>query len=371
LSVYSLSFHADYRCRHSGKCCSSDWDVPVELEVYRSLEALLASRRLAPVGVADGGGPPLVTEDMPDDAAAVFARTSGGECVFFHRETRLCVVHRDHGTGVLPATCRHFPRVAVRDVRGTFISLTHFCPTAAASLFRDDVPVEIVASPPAFPPGDYDGLDVAADDWPPLLHPRMLMDLDGYTAWERHMVRRCARLDLMPETVLATLQRDARLLRTFTPDGRSLAEPVASLPRDVVEGAPHATLDASLADFAEVMRAVPDDMRPEPDEAGLGEAYSRWVLPRWPAWRAPLDRYLAAKAFANWTAYQGRGILAIVRGLAAALSLVRVEAARQCRDAARPLDRELLIEAIRGADFALNHLAVGDELAERWSSVEG
>jgi hypothetical protein len=50
---------------------------------------------------------------------------------------------------------------------------------------------------------------------------------------------------------------------------------------------------------------------------------------------------------------------------------VRVEAARQCRDAQRPLDADLLLEAFRSADFALNHLAVGEDLAVVWGSVEG
>jgi hypothetical protein len=63
-------------------------------------------------------------------------------------------------------------------------------------------------------------------------------------------------------------------------------------------------------------------------------------------------------------------VLSIVRGVDAALSLVRVEAARQCRDASRPLDAALLLEAFRAADFILNHLAVGEELATQWSRVE-
>ena len=50
----------------------------------------------------------------------------------------------------------------------------------------------------------------------------------------------------------------------------------------------------------------------------------------------------------------------IVRGLEAALAIARVEAARQCRDAGRALDERLLLEAIRRADFILNHLAVGE-----------
>ncbi len=369
--IYSLSIHADYRCRHSGACCSTDWDVPVELPVFRNLTEAVSSGRLHAVATSEETDGPFVTgDDLPDNAAAMFARTANGHCVFFHGGSRLCVVHRDLGEAVLPSTCRHFPRVAVRDARGTFISLTHYCPTAASMLFRHDVPVEIVASPPAFPPGDYEGLHVGPECWPPLLHPRMLMDLDGYSAWERHMVARCANVAAAPEGVLATLWHDAGLLRTFVPDGRSLSQSVATLPTSVVEAPAHGSLDASLRMHADVMAAVPDELRPAPDEHGLADAYARQVAPHWTSWHAPLNRYLAAKAFANWTAYQGRGLLSIVRGLEAALALVRVEAARLCRDAGRPLDADLLLEAFRNADFALNHLAVGEDLAAAWSAAE-
>lgn len=370
-TVYSLSIHADYRCRHSGVCCSSDWDVPVELEVFRTLDEVVRRGTLQPAAPAAESGPPLITgDDLPDDTAAMLARTATGDCVFFHRGSHLCVVHRDHGEAMLPATCRHFPRLAVRDARGTFVSLTHYCPTAAAMLFREDLSLEIVESPPAFPPGDYEGLEVEPEAWPPLLHPRMLMDLEGYTAWERHMVARCADIAAPPESVLATLERDARLLRRFIADGRSLAEPIAALPADLAGASPHADLSASLRLHAEVIAAVPDDLKPPPDEQGLEQAYAAWVAPHWRQWHAPLNRYLAAKAFANWTAYQGRGVLSIVRGLDAALALVRVEASRRCRDAQHALDRGLLLESFRAADFALNHLAVGEDLAATWSRVE-
>jgi hypothetical protein len=369
-SVYALSFHADYRCRHSGVCCTSDWDVPVEIPVYRSLDAAMTAGRIRPVAPAADGDPALITgDDLPEGIGAMFARTPDGACVFYHGRSGLCVVHRDGGEAQLPSTCRHFPRLAVRDARGTFVSLTHYCPTAAASLFREDVGIAIVASPPAFPPADYEGLSVDADDWAPLLHPRMLMDLDAYAAWERHMVARCAE-DASPETVIATLERDARLLRAFVPGDVPLASLVDSLPREVVEVEPHESLDPSLAMHAEVMAAVPDDLKPEPDEEGLAEAFMRLVAPVWFDWATPVRRYLAAKAFANWTAYQGRGVLTIVRGLDAALALVRVEASRQCRDASRRLDADLLCTAFRQADFALNHLAVGEDLAEGWSVVE-
>jgi hypothetical protein len=119
-----------------------------------------------------------------------------------------------------------------------------------------------------------------------------------------------------------------------------------------------------------VLKAVPYEWRPDPDIRELADVYRSHVRPYWTEWDAPQKRYLAAKAFASWTAYQGRGFLTIVRGLDAALALVRVEAARQCRDAARPLDAALLREAFREADFLLNHLAAGDELATAWSQVE-
>ena len=309
-------------------------------------------------------------DDLPDEAAAMVARTSGGDCVFYHRHSGLCVVHRDMGETLLPSTCRHFPRVAVRDWRGTFISLTHYCPTAASMLFRDDVPLEIVESPAAFPPAAYDGLVVDADAWPPLLHPQMLMDLEAYSAWERHMVRRCAHPSASPESVIATLARDARLLRTYTPGAGSLLDAVSALPDDIIEALPVRSLDESLVLFAGVIAAVPDEFTPEPDEQMLPEAFAQYVVPEWAAWRAPVNRYLAAKAFASWTAYQGRGVLSIVRGLEAALGLVRVEAARGCRDTCRALDAGLLREAFRNADFLLNHLAGGEELAEGWSKAE-
>jgi Fe-S-cluster containining protein len=370
LVVFALSVHADYKCRQSGICCTSDWDVPVEVPLYRTLTDAIATGQLIPAAVAEDGYPTfLLGPDLPDEAAAMAGRTSSGNCVFFHSRSGLCVIHRDLGEPTLPSTCRHFPRIAVRDWRGTSISLTHYCPTAAGMLFRDDVGVEIVDSPAAFPPADYEGLTVDPEAWPPLLHPRMLMDLEAYTAWEHHMVARCA-LGLSPESVIGTLERDARILRTYRPGNGSLVAAVAALPRGTIGTPGELSLYASLRLHAEIMKAVPDDVRPEPDEAGLQEAFVRLVVPEWEAWQAPLRKFLAAKAFANWTAYQGRGVLSIVRGLEAALAFVRIEAARECRNAGRPLDAALLKQAFRGTDFVLNHLAVGEDLATAWSQVE-
>jgi Fe-S-cluster containining protein len=371
MSVYSLSIHADYQCRHSGACCTADWDVPVELPLYRTLDEALGAGRVAPVGLGQNSAALIVEDQLPDDAAAMVARTATGDCVFYHRNSGLCVIHRDLGEPMLPATCRHFPRLAVQDARGTFISLTHYCPTAAASLFRDDVRIEIIESPPAFPEADYEGLVITPNDWPPLLRPDCLADVQSYMAWERHMVARCADEALSPESVIGTLQRDALIVRTVSPvTGAAIAEAIGRLPIDGVNAPVPETLADSLAHYLEVLNAVPDEWRPEADTRDLTECYRRHVAREWRGFAAPLRRYLAAKAFASWTAYQGRGFLTIVRGLDAALALVRVEAARRCRDANRRLDADLLCEAFRQADFELNHLASGDELAEAWSKVE-
>ena len=368
-SVFALSIHADYKCRHSGACCTADWDVPVELPVYRSLDERLRSGLLQVAPSAVPLPPFIVEPDLPTDAAAMLERTDRGECVFFERSSHLCVVHRDAGEEALPATCRHFPRLAVADSRGTFVTLSHFCPTAASMLFRDDVPLEIVEGPPAFPLADYDGLTVTPEDLPPLLTPSMLTDAAGYSAWERHMVRRCS-ADVPPESVLATLSADVARLQAWRPSGCSLAEAVTNLPEQFVHRDIHDGLSESVRLRDEVVAAIPDDLNPEPDEAGLGSAYALYVRPRWAAFQRPLNRYIAAKAFASWTAYQGMGIASIVRGLEAAVALIRVESSRQCRDARRQLDRDLLLEAFRSADFTLNHLAVAEDLAAAWSEAE-
>jgi hypothetical protein len=367
--VRALAIHADYRCRHSGICCTLDWDVPMELPVYRSLQAAIAAGRLKTSPEAAGLDPFVVDPALPQDDAAIFERLDSGACVFFDRQSRLCLVHRDLGLDALATTCRTFPRLAVDDARGTSITLSHFCPTAADQLFREDARLEIVEDPPAFPPADYDGLGVASDELPPLLRPEVLMDHAGYAAWERHMVAVCDSAG-SAESALATLARDAGVLRGWIGGGEPLHTAVARLPRQGVAAEPPATLEASLRAHAEALTCVPDDMRPDPDEDGLAAAYEQLVRGGWPAFSRPLRNYVGAKAFASWTAYQGRGVASIVRGLEAALALVRVEAARQCRDAAAPLDASRLKEAFRAADFILNHLATGDALADAWSAAE-
>jgi Fe-S-cluster containining protein len=373
--VFALSIHADYQCKNSGACCSAGWDVPVEVPIYHSLQEAMAAGLLGTSPEAEAAGlQPFITEpDLPEDVGAMFEVTADGRCVFFNRPDHLCVIHRDLGVDAMAATCRHFPRLAVIDRRGTSITLSSFCPTAASMLFRD-LPVHIVEAPPAFPPSDYEGLVVEDDAFPPLLTPTTLMDLEGYSAWERHMVGTLGDMARTPDEALAALARDARWLRRWKPGGETLAEAVAALPRDSVATGVAAeaptSLESSLRLHREVVAAMPEDLRPDSDEPDLGEAYRQFMQPVQAEFGAPINRYLAAKAFACWSAYQGRGVATIVRGLEAALAVVRVEASRECRNAGHELDAALLLQAFRSADFALNHLAVGEDLCEAWGVAE-
>ena len=130
--IWCLDFHAPYQCRHTGACCRAGWTIPFE----------------------DG---------------TVAARDAGGAGTFLDGHARRCSIHRARGPQALPLTCRMFPRVVLHDARGTFVSLSHFCPTAAALLFDADGDGSIVGAPPALAGiGELDGLD-ARGEWPPLL----------------------------------------------------------------------------------------------------------------------------------------------------------------------------------------------------------
>jgi hypothetical protein len=70
-----------------------------------------------------------------------------------------------------------------------------------------------------------------------------------------------------------------------------------------------------------------------------------------------LNRYAAAKLFASWSIYLGDGLEATAHTAQIASAVLRIECARQCARFHRPLDRELLTEAIRQSDLLLVHYA--------------
>ena len=306
-STYWLSFHASYACRHSGACCSSGWDIPLEkARVPAIADALAAGRIVAPaiwLKAADGA---------PDDIAGVLALREQGHCVF-HGER--CAIHSALGHAAMPAACQHFPRVVLLDARGVFVTLSHYCPTAAAMLIEDDRPVSIVEGPPPLPDGAMpEGYD-ARDALPPMRSPRLLMDLDSYSAWERDTVRALASSDA-PDAVVDDL-----------------------LSGDTMS-------DRELFELARASVPEPYDWPEYVDGSAPSEsAYQNRVV----------GRFLAAHAFACWMAYQGNGLHSIALYLRLVLAVLRTELVRQ----------QSVIEAIRQSDLLLRHLIDRDALAAR------
>ena len=280
--VRCLSIHADYQCRHSGDCCRAGWPIPLEDGQRRRLESLMHVT-LRPV-----------LDTSP--------------CSFFEPDTHLCAIHRLFGRAHKPSSCCHFPQIALLDARGVSLTLSHYCPTAAALLFREDVPLEIVENPPSFSrDAGYEGLD-ARGVMPPLLRPGMLWDLDGYSAWEQEAVSLLAASDTTPESALASLQEIAEAIEGWSPSIGCLADHVHRAFRD--HGwPPHNQAASHWGDNARVV-----------------------------------IRYLAARLFASWIPYRADRLLAVVRDVAHAHATLLEES--------RGVD---LRAAIRATDLRLVH----------------
>jgi Fe-S-cluster containining protein len=359
--AYCLNLHSDYLCHHRGACCTAGWNIPIEPEALAKVAVHFRSETLfrQPVGAVAAHPPPTFVNLRAD-----------GACVFFEEERgRLCAVHRELGADALPSACRHFPRVVLHDARGMMISLSHFCPTAADLLRAPAAPAVVAAPPNLSLDGTAEGLD-ARETLPPLLHPGMLTDHDGYAAWERRSIDILARADVSPGEALATIAAVTRTLQAWRPGTVSF--------RDAVEAA----FDRSQ----EISKEEDDD--PSGDErraalavasipAGLSRpaalAGARDLLPdalqTMRQFDPSVSAYLAARLFGNWIAYHGTGLLAIVEYLRICLSVLKIEAARHsdCSSVSTPW-QTVIEPAIRNADLLLVHLSDTRSLALRLSS---
>ena len=354
LPVYTLNLHQGYRCRHSGVCCTSGWDIPIDdVRLTRVTTGLATGRVVLPAQAA--GGPDVFVrgDSLPAGAAAIVGRTPSGGCVFFDRTAgRHCAIHRGLGHAALPGACRHFPRIILLDDRGAHVAFSHVCPTAAAQLFRDDIDGLAVVSDPSIlsGPDDVEGFD-ARDTIPPFLRPRVVLDAESRLAWETFVLSACSRDGERPEQVLRRLALGADRFRAWTPSCGTLASFAGEVLAAVLD-APAADVGADPAGvvslYAQVMRTVPDGMgRPAvPDGAHAGTLWREWPL----AWRT-VNRYLGARAFGAWSAYQGEGVRTQVAVLAAALAVLDLEVVRRLPPDVRNADPSVLLEAAGAADL--------------------
>jgi hypothetical protein len=376
LATLWLSCHVDYACRHSGACCRSGWPLPVDSTVVPAIaEAVVRGRVCTVDGRAnwlDGAG------GVAAGVAGTFRQVDRG-CVFHApappvtglatARARYCGVHAALGHQALPSSCQHFPRVCLIDDRGVRVSLSHYCPTAASLLVDSDRPVTIVAGPPAVPSRPVpEGLDVR-DSLPPRLTDDVLTDHDGASAWERHVVATLAGVarEATVERAVARITDDARRLAEWRPAmNTTLADAVSRLAMESstdLDGMADRLGDPSAwpAWFAVAADACQGAWLADALPANLAGLDARYVAPSWSAHAGAAGRYLAAKAFGSWIAYQADAAVTLSRWLTLCHAVLRVECARACGDVDRPLDRDRLVQAIRQADLLLVHYA--DSLA--------
>jgi hypothetical protein len=203
-----------------------------------------------------------------------------GACVFFEAQNgRLCTIHRRAGADALPSACRHFPRIYLRDARGLFLTLSHFCPTAAA-LLMDDGPLTIVeAAPPVALEGSVEAFE-AEQALPPLLRPGLLMDLDAYGAWERASVDTFAREELTHEQALAVIAGATEAVRLWTAGGQPLSSHVEGSFAFI------GLTDLALGDH--VSDALRLDLIDVPRPADTTDSRERFVAPMWARFDRPI-----------------------------------------------------------------------------------
>jgi len=333
-----LSFHATYRCRHSGECCRTEWDIEVDPHVVEAVQA----RRVIPVFST-----PLAFADGRAGGAATVARTAAGECGF-HNQHR-CSLQAAGSEAMQPSACRHFPRVFLRDARGTLLTLSHFCPTAAALLFTES-PVSVVdAVPPLALSEPVEGLD-ARDALPPLVRPGLLADMEGYAAWEDAVVRSLLGPD-GTDKALATIDDATEVVRRWTPAEGPMVKAVDRAFAPALAAAQPMKLSSAFEIVTELTGPHPSMAVP----LGFQPEWQRLQREAADLLGQIVPRYLAAAAFGNWIAYRGQGLRSIAGWLRASYDVLRVQLVRHLPAGGEAATRAQVIEAIRMADYIMVH----------------
>jgi len=339
-----LVAHAAYACRHSGVCCSSDWEIPVDDALHARLAHAIAAGELRPrdgIGLLDRPG-------LPPGTRSVLGRLRG-RCVFHREGPCACSLHAWSGPEAKPIACRQFPWIAVHDPRGTFVSLSHVCPSAAERL-ADAALLQLVPMPRSA--ATFDGLDVRRA-LPPALSARRLLDWDALSAWETQALDACARNDA-PDAVLRDLVALRTHARRWTPGQGPLAAWVAAWTPDRAPSSSGGTVwTADAALDAIVRAAVPVGLAVPP-------AVERIDPPHWDAAAPLLRRYLAARLVACWPLHYGAGVATAIAYVAALLTVLAAELSRRAGSA--PF-QAAVAGAIAEADRLVVHLAAPDALA--------
>lgn len=350
-TIHVLRFHAGYRCRHAGVCCTEDWAIPVEAPLHQHLSQALERSALRP---EHEGARYLEPAEALTDALVVTGRV-GCDCAFFEPTGgRLCAIHRQLGHEHLPSACQHFPRVVTIDPRGVFVSLSHVCPTAGRLLLEPcDAPFDLVHEGPVVTPGlEWTGLD-ARDALPPQVSAAVLWDWDALSAWERGVLDALARVS--PESALSAVAVAASMLERWRPRaGETLAVAVAGAFKAARLERRPCHIDIGALD-ALARLSAPHALPAHAAPADRAKADRDLAAPAWQALAPLVSRYLAARSIANAVGYHAARAGVIAASIATAYAVLRTEAARQAASEDRQLDASLLVAASAGADRLLVH----------------
>jgi hypothetical protein len=307
----------------------------VEADRFERITAHVGPERAARLFMT--GGP------LPEGAAALLGTETDGTCRFHERQR--CAVHRDLGEDALPSACQQFPRIALVDGRGTFVRLSHFCPTAASLLVQTSE-FSIVAAPEVLTlQGRVEGLDARAV-LPPLLRPGLLTDLPGYGEWEALGVETLACGDWTASEALSVIDAATRATLEWRPGQDPLADEARRAFASAVPSAIDEEPERDLQRFAHAAASIPEGLRAPANPRGIEALWSR-VDAELRARDAATRAWLASHLFGNWIAYSANGLATVVEYLRVCLAVLRVELARQPQ----------WLEAIRQSDHILHHLS--------------
>ena len=218
----------------------------------------------------------------------------------------------------------------------------------------------VSTGPPLALAEPVEGLD-AREALPPLLRPDVLMDLDSYGTWEASAVSTFSSVGNAFEA-LRVVANATDELRTWAPGSASLDTAVA----DAFSSAPGSrqgppSWSAEGIHLARSLNRGIVSLDGAADPGGFADnAAAQRVI----------ANYLAARAFGNWIAYQGRGLRTIVTWLRACHDIVCLIAVRTAADQGRQVTIPDVIEAIRQSDYVMLHTIDTQDFADAARGVE-
>ena len=288
----------------------------------------------------------------PSGCRSAFRRTASGVCWFRDADRRDCAIHREFGEVCLASACRQFPRIAVLEPHQVSVSLSHYCPTAAALLFDPAPDFALVDRPIAFPANwPFEGLDARTAD-SPLLRPGVLLGFDGLRTLESEAVSLFSAPGVREG--LGRFCSAVAQIREWTPARGAVPDLVIAAFQEAARSTPRLTEPEDPRSI--LVRSIPPGSRiPElPEFSPSKRALS-------PAVDLALRRYLAARLIAGWILFQGEDLASV--GTYLQLCLATVLLFEGARDIAGP-EPSRWLEAIRSADLWLVHYCDPELLAK-------